>query len=62
MFLFSFNCHKLLCNHMPDPMIRNPYRSVTELHNTLTLQEQDELIELRQDRGLRLQVFDLPLD
>ena len=47
---------------MPDPMIRDPYRSVAELHNTLTLQEQDELIELRQDRGLRLQVFDLPLD
>ena len=42
--------------------VRDFYSSVAELHNTLTLQEQEELIELRKDGGLRLQFFDLSSD
>ena len=38
------------------------WSGIAELHNTLTLQEQGKLIELRQDGGLRSQFFDFPLD
>ena len=54
MFSFFFNC--INCYDW----VRDTYSSVAELHNTLTLQGQEELIELRQDRGLRLLFFDLP--
>ena len=42
--------------------VREPYSSEAEVDTTLTLQEQEELIELRQDHGLRLQFSDLPLE
>ena len=42
--------------------VREPYSSEAELDTTLTLHEQEELIELRQDRGLRLRFSDLPLE
>ena len=35
-------------------LVRNPCSSVGELHNNLTLQVQEKLIELRQDLELRL--------
>ena len=31
--------------------VRDPYSSVAEVDNTLTLQEQEELVQVRQDRG-----------
>ena len=34
--------------------VRDPYSSVAEGDNTLTLQEQEQLVQVRQDRGLRL--------
>ena len=40
--------------------VREPYSSKAEVDTTLTLQEQEELTELRQDRGLRLRFSDLP--
>ena len=55
-----------LCFYFPSTAIncydwvRDTYSSVAELNNTLTLQEQEKLIVLRQDRGLRF--FDLRLD
>ena len=42
--------------------VRKPYSSEAEVDITLTLQEQEELTELRQDRGLRLRFSDLPLE
>ena len=39
--------------------VREPYSSEAEVDTTLTLQEQEELTELRQDRGLRLRFSDL---
>ena len=42
--------------------VREPYSSEAEVDITLTLQEQEELTELRQDRGLRLRFSDLPLE
>ena len=41
--------------------VREPYSSKAEVDITLTLQEQEELTELRQDCGLRLRFSDLPL-
>ena len=41
--------------------VREPYSSEAEVDITLTLQEQEELTELRQDCGLRLRFSDLPL-
>ena len=41
--------------------MRDPYSSVSELHNNVRLLEQEELIGQRQDHRLRLQFFDLPL-
>ena len=42
--------------------VRDPYSSVAEVDNTLTLQEQQQLVQVRQDRGLRLRFFDCPLE
>ena len=42
--------------------VREPYSSEAEVDATLTLQEQEELTELRQDRGLRLRFSDLSLE
>ena len=42
--------------------VREPYSSEAELDITLTLHEQKELTELRQDHGLRLRFADLPLE
>ena len=42
--------------------VRDPYSSVAEVDNTLTLQEQEQLVQVRQDRGLRLRFFDCPLE
>ena len=39
--------------------VREPYSSEAEVDTTLTLQKQEELTELRQDRGLRLRFSDL---
>ena len=33
--------------------VRDPYSSVAEVDNSLTLQEQEQLVQVRQDRGLR---------
>ena len=41
--------------------VRNPYSSEVEFYDTMTLQEQEELIQLRQNHGLRLRLFGLPL-
>ena len=42
--------------------VREPYSSKAEIDTTLTLQEQEELTKLRQDRRLRLRFSDLPLE
>ena len=42
--------------------VREPYSSEAEVDTTLTLQEQEELTELRQDHGLRFRFSDLPLE
>ena len=42
--------------------VRGLYSSETEVDTTLTLQQQEELTELRQDRGLRLRFSDLHLE
>ena len=42
--------------------VREPYSSEAKVDTTLTLKEQKELTELRQDRGLRLRFSDHPLE
>ena len=41
---------------------RDLYNSVSEVDNTLTLQELEQLVQGRQDRWLRLQFFYCPLE
>ncbi|XP_069588346.1 zinc finger BED domain-containing protein 5-like [Ranitomeya imitator] len=42
--------------------VRDPYSSLSVAGKDMTLKEQEELIELKQDRSLKLKFADLPLD
>ena len=42
--------------------VKDPYSSVAEVDYALTLQEQEKMVQLRQNRGIRLRFFDCPLE